>query len=593
MSFLQLHLLNVVIFAPLLFASIVAVLPQAEHGQIRVATLIGMILTFLLALWIYLGFDPSGPEFQFEYRARWIPSLGISLHTGVDGLAVSLVLLTALLGPLVVLASWSFIGERVKEFHFGLLVLQTAMLGAFASLDLILFYVFWEAMLVPMYFIIGVWGSEERVMAAVKFFLFTFIGSLLMLVAILALYFISQPPGARSFDYAQLYNSLLAATREVSACARTGPICSNLSPLAQNLWTYGPWMFLAFAVAFAVKVPMFPVHTWLPDAHVQAPSAGSIILAGVMLKMGTFGFWRYAIPLFPVAARDLRPLLAALSVVGIVYGALMCLAQRDAKRLIAYSSVSHLGFCMLGMLAITQEGAAGSAYQMLNHGISTGALFLLFGMLYERRHVRLIAEYGGLAKVMPIYAAFFLIITFSSIAVPGTNGFVGEFLVLLGTFKSALPLFFGVLAALGVILGPAYMLWMVQRLFFGPLTQPENQRVRDLSLREIATALPLVVLALVMGVLPQPFLNQMAASTRLFVARASLGMAGARVDLRDLEIKVQELRPEPSLSSRPRQPPDVSVPLSRLDRNPLQIATASPDSQASRTLAVDASELEP
>jgi len=551
MSFLQSHLVNLVIFAPLLFAAIVAALPQTEKQQIRVATLFGMAATLLLSLWLYLGFEPNGPEFQFEYRARWIAALGISFHTGVDGLAVSLMMLTALLGPLVVLASWSFIEERVKEFHFALLFLQTAMLGAFASLDIILFYVFWEAMLIPMYFIIGVWGSEERVMAAVKFFLFTLIGSLVMLVAILALYFISQPAGARSFDYGQIYNSLLSATREVSSCARAGGVCSGLSPLARNLQTYGPWMFFAFALAFAVKVPMFPVHTWLPDAHVQAPAAGSIILAGVMLKMGTFGFWRYAIPLFPVAVRDLTPLLASLSIIGIVYGALMCLAQRDVKRLIAYSSVSHLGFCMLGMIAITEEGAAGSAYQMLNHGISTGALFLLFGMLYERRHARLIAEYGGIAKVMPVYSALFLIITFSSIAVPGTNGFVGEFLVLLGTFKSALPRFFGVLAALGVILGPAYMLWMVQRVFFGPLTHSENQRVRDLNLRELATALPLVALAILMGVLPQPFLSRLAPATKLFVARASLGANAASDDLRNLEMKVLDLPREAALSSRP------------------------------------------
>jgi len=310
--------------------------------------------------------------------------------------------------------------------------------------------------------------------------------------------------------------------------------------MAQTLRAYGPWMFLAFAIAFAIKVPMFPVHTWLPDAHVQAPAAGSIILAGVMLKMGTFGFWRYAIPLFPVAARDLRPLFAALAVVGIVYGALMCLAQRDVKRLIAYSSVSHLGFCMLGMLAITEEGASGSAYQMLNHGISTGALFLLFGMLYERRHVRLIDDYGGLAKVMPIYSTLFLIITFSSMAVPGTNGFVGEFLVLLGTFKSQLPLLAGILASLGVILGAAYMLWMVQRVFFGAITQPENQTVRDLNLRELATALPLVLLALGMGLLPQPFLSRLAPSTQRFVARASLGTSAA-AGIRELEMKVREL----------------------------------------------------
>jgi len=539
-SFVRTHLLNLAIFAPLVFAAVVVALPQQEKQQIRVVTLLGMVATLLLTLALYLGFEPAGPEFQFESRFRWIDSLGISFHTGVDGLAVSLILLTGLLGPLVVLASWSFIAERVKEFHFALLVLQTAMLGTFAALDLILFYVFWEAMLIPMYFIIGVWGSEQRVMAAVKFFLFTLVGSLLMLLAILTLYFISQPAGVRSFDHAQVYNVLLSATREVSACARTGNLCPGMSPLAQSLWTYGPWMFLAFAIAFAVKVPMFPVHTWLPDAHVQAPAAGSIILAGVMLKMGTFGFWRYAIPLFPVAARDLRPLFAALAVVGIVYGALMCLAQRDVKRLIAYSSVSHLGFCMLGMLAITEEGASGSAYQMLNHGISTGALFLLFGMLYERRHVRLIDDYGGLAKVMPIYSTLFLIITFSSIAVPGTNGFVGEFLVLLGTFKSQLPLLTGILASLGVILGAAYMLWLVQRVFLGPITRPENQTVRDLNLRELATALPLVLLALGMGILPQPFLSRLAPSTQRFVARASLGTSSASGS-RELEMKVREL----------------------------------------------------
>ncbi len=553
MSFLQTHLVNLVVFAPLVFAVIIAALPQSEKQQIRVATLLGMTLTLLLALWLYLAFEPGGPEFQFEYRTRWIPSLGISFHTGVDGLAASLILLTGLLGPLAVLASWSFIEERVKEFHLALLVLQMAMVGTFASLDLILFYVFWEAMLIPMYFIIGIWGSEERVMAAIKFFLFTLVGSLLMLLAILAIYFITQPAGARSFDHAQIYNSLLSATREVSACARTGAICTTLSPLAQSLWTYGPWMFLAFALAFAVKVPMFPVHTWLPDAHVQAPAAGSIVLAGVMLKMGTFGFWRYAIPLFPVATRDLRPVLAALAIVGIVYGALMCLAQRDVKRLIAYSSVSHLGFCMLGMLAITEEGAAGSAYQMLNHGISTGALFLLFGMLYERRHVRLIAEYGGIAKVMPVFSALFLIITFSSIAVPGTNGFVGEFLVLLGTFRSALPLTFGVLAALAVILSPAYMLWMVQRVFFGQL-EGENRQLRDLGFREVATALPLVAVAILMGMMPQPFLSRLAPSVKLFVARASLGSSGEHSNLGDLEMKVLELPAQAGLGLRLEEP---------------------------------------
>jgi len=346
-----------------------------------------------------------------------------------------------------------------------------------------------------------------------------------MLVAILAVYFVGQPAGARSFDYGAFYNSLAPANRELAACV-AGKGCAALSPLAETLRTYGPWMFLGFAIAFAVKVPMFPLHTWLPDAHVEAPVAGSIILAGVMLKMGTFGFWRYAIPLFPVAAQQMRGAFAALSVVGIVYGAMMCLAQRDVKKLIAYSSVSHLGFCMLGIFALTVEGATGSAYQMLNHGVSTGALFCLFGFLYERRHTRAMIEYGGVARSMPVFAALFLIITFSSIAVPGTNGFIGEFLVILGTFKSTeLSLWFGVLAATGIILGASYMLWMVQRVFFGPLVQVENARLRDVNGRELATALPFVVMVLVMGVLPQFFLDRLQTSSNRYVARAQLGLA--------------------------------------------------------------------
>jgi len=414
---------------------------------------------------------------------------------GIDGIAASLVLLTGLLGPLVVLASWSFVQDKVKEFHLALLVLQTAMMGALCSLDLLLFYIFFEAMLIPMYLLIGVWGSEERQMAAMKFFLYTLVGSLLMLVALLGVYFIATPAGAHTFDYAGVYNGLLGAAREVSMCHGGATPCSP-GPAALALLRYGPWMFAAFALAFAIKVPMWPLHTWLPDAHTQAPVAGSMILAAVMLKMGTFGFWRFAVPLFPAAAQQFQVPLAILAVIGIVYGALMCLAQRDIKRLIAYSSVSHLGYCMLGLAAMTPEAATGSAYQMLNHGVSTGALFLLFGMLYERRHVRNISDYGGIAKVMPVFTAFFVIITFSSVAVPGTNGFIGEFLVLLGTFNSGLPLWLGVLASLGVVLGAAYMLLMVQKVFFGTVTRKENQNLQDLNLREIATALPFVVLVL-------------------------------------------------------------------------------------------------
>ncbi len=535
-------LLNVAIFLPLLFAVAVALFPNTEKGLARGLALAGMILTGAVTLVMYLGFEPSGAEFQFETRMRWIDAVGISYHVGVDGIAVSLILLTGFLGPFVVLGSWGTIHERVKEFHVSLLVLQAAMIGALASLDIILFYVFWEAMLIPMYLLVGVWGSEERITAAVKFFLYTLVGSFLMLVAILAVYFIAQPEGPRSFDLATIYNSLIAANREVSACMAQGGDGCTLSPVAQAMHTWGPWLFAAFALAFAIKVPMWPLHTWLPDAHVQAPMAGSMVLAGVMLKMGTFGFWRFAFPLFPAQGQQYAAFLAVLSVIGIVYGALMCLAQRDIKKLIAYSSVSHLGFCMLGMLAMTVEGASGSAYQMMNHGVATGALFLLFGLLYYRGHTRLMADYGGVAKVMPVFTAFFLIITFASIAVPGTNGFIGEFLVLMGAFKSGvITWWFGAVAATAVILSAAYMLWMVQRVFFGEASHRETHGLTDINTREIMTALPFVVLVIVMGLMPQPFLERLEPSAERFVARSTLGhqSAAGREDL--LVMRVADL----------------------------------------------------
>lgn len=555
------RLLNLVIFSPLLFAAALALLPKNEKGQLRSVTLAGMLVNFALTIWAFMRFKALGPEFQLEYRVNWVSEIGLSYHIGVDGLAVALVLLTGLLGPLVVLASWTFVDHRVKEFHLALLLLQTAMLGALCSLDTLLFYVFFEAMLIPMYLLIGVWGAEERQMAAMKFFLYTLVGSLLMLVALLAVYFIAQPAGARSFDYATIYNGLMQANLQVAQCVQQGldaDSCTSASPAALALLKYGPFMFLAFALAFAIKVPMFPFHTWLPDAHVQAPVAGSMVLAGVMLKMGTFGFWRFAVPLFPQAARQYQTAIGIIAVIGIVYGALMCLAQRDIKKLIAYSSVSHLGYCMLGIAAFTPEGATGSAYQMLNHGISTSALFLLFGMLYERRHVRLMSDYGGIAKVMPVFATFFLIITFSSVAVPGTNGFVGEFLVLLGSFKSNLPLWVSVLAATAVVLGAAYMLWMVQRVFFGPVTHNENKGLSDMNLREWVTALPLVVLVLVMGLMPQPLLDVIAPSTKHYIDRALFASSPEHQDLRKVQINVRDLAPEVA-----------NAPLPMLDAAPL------------------------
>ncbi|WP_434387071.1 complex I subunit 4 family protein [Melittangium boletus] len=554
MSFFDTHLLNLVVYLPLLFAVLVALLPAGERGQIRAVTLIGMAVDLVLGIWAYARFEPSGSEFQLEYRVRWLDQLGASYHVGVDGLSISLVLLTVFLGPVVVLASSTSITERVKEFHLSLLLLQVAMMGALVSLDVLLFYVFWEAMLIPMYLLVGVWGGEDRQAAALKFFLYTLAGSLLMLVAIVALYFISSTPGTRSFDYASIYNSLVVANRDIAACvSAVGRDCTRLDGMGGILFRWGPWLFAAFALAFAIKVPLFPLHTWLPDAYVQAPAGASALLSGIMAKIGLYGFWRFAIPLFPAAAHQHRPVLATLAVVGIIYGALMCLAQRDVKKLIAYSSVSHLGYCMLGLVALTGEGASGSAYQMLNHGVSTGALFLLFGFLQERRHSRLMSDYGGIAKVVPVYTTAFLLLTFSSLAVPGTNGFVGEFLILLGTFKSGLGVAFGVLGTVGVILGAVYLLWMVQKVFFGPLTHRDNQALTDLNAREFVTVLPFLVLVVVMGLRPQPFLDRIHPATERFVARASLGVPGAR-PAGDVNITVKGLPPSAEAAA-PLDPP--------------------------------------
>jgi NADH-quinone oxidoreductase subunit M len=550
------RILNLVIFFPLLVAALVAFLPKGEKGQIRVVTLAGMIVSFFTTIWAWLRFEVASPvEFQLEYRMQWLADAGISYHVGVDGLAVALVLLTGVLGPLVVLSSWTFVDERVKEFHIALLVLQAATYGAFCAIDSLLFFMFFEAVLIPMYLLIGVWGSEERQKAAVKFFLYTMVGSVLMMLALFAVYFLAAPAGSRSFDYSTLYNGLMGASRELAQHLQANPGSdgTGLTPTALALFRYGPWLFLAFALAFAIKVPMFPLHTWLPDAHVQAPVAGSMVLAGVMLKLGTYGFWRFAVPLFPVQARQYQTFFAVLAVIGIVYGALMCLAQRDIKKLIAYSSVSHLGYCMLGIFAFTAEGATGSAYQMLNHGISTGALFLLFGMLYERRHARLMSDYGGIAKVMPVYTAFFLIVTFSSVAVPGTNGFVGEFLVLLGTFKSNLPLPFGLLAGTAVILGAAYMLWMVQKVFFGQVTHQENLHLEDLGRREFIAAVPFILLIVVMGLRPQPFLDVLNTSTERYVARAQYA-AGQGSDDAKVRVIVRQLPRTAVAEAAPAQP---------------------------------------
>ena len=476
------NLLTIVVFLPVVGACLVAFLPRSEAGQHRAVAFVVSLATMLASFGLWMGFDasPGAPEFQFEQQVPWVPSIGIGYHVGLDGVALLLVMLTTILSPIVILSAWKAIQDRVKEFTIALLVLETAMIGTFAALDLVLFYVFWELILVPMYLLIGIWGSQNRLYATVKFFVYTFAASVLMLLAILYVYF----HDGGTFDYVEARRAL------------------QVSPLA------GRWLFAAFALAFAVKVPMFPLHTWLPDAHTEAPTAGSVILAGVLLKMGTFGFFRYALPLFPEAALWARPFIAALAVVGILYGAMMSFVQKDMKRLVAYSSVSHLGYVMLGLMALSAEGLTGGVYQMLNHGVSTGALFLLVGILYERRHTRLIEEYGGIAKQVPWIATAFVVVTLSSIGLPSTNGFVGEFLILSGTWLSRLRSseVYATLGAVGVILGAVYMLWLVEKVFFGKLENPHNRDLPDLSVREWFVLVPMVAFIFAMGLVPGPFL---------------------------------------------------------------------------------------
>lgn len=415
----------------------------------------------------------------------WIPSFGISFHVGVDGISLFLILLTTFLSPLAVLCSWTAIQTRAKSYYFLMLMLETGMIGVFVALDLILFYVFWEAMLIPMIFLIGIWGGENRIYAAIKFFLYTMAGSVLMLVAIISLYLYN---GGTSFSFLEILHRL-----------QNGQL--YLNPQQQF------WLFLAFFLAFAIKVPLFPLHTWLPDAHVEAPTAGSVLLAGVLLKMGTYGMMRFCLPLFPSTSVQLAPYISALAVIGIIYGALVAMVQPDIKKLVAYSSVSHLGFVVLGIFSLNLQGMEGALYQMLNHGVSTGALFLLVGMIYERRHTRQIGQMGGLATPMPVYAAMFLMITLSSIGLPLMNGFVGEFLILLGAYHWNPT--YAVLAATGVIFSAVYMLWMYQRVFLGEVVHEQNRILPDLNLREKIILVPLIIAALWMGIYSGPFLKRM------------------------------------------------------------------------------------
>lgn len=481
------NLLTIVTFLPFFGAIWLLFVNGEKQEKIKRIALVVAIGDFILSLPLFFKFKLGTAEFQFVENIPWIKEFGISYHVGIDGISLFLFLLTSFLTLICILASWN-ITDRIKEYMIAMLILETGMLGVFISLDLFLFYVFWELMLIPMYLIIGVWGGPRRIYATIKFFLFTMAGSVLMLVAIIVIYFMyHKATGEYTFDLLKIYNLDI--------------------PMGAQFW-----LFLAFFFAFAIKVPMFPFHTWLPDAHVEAPTAGSVILAGVLLKMGTYGFVRFSLPLFPYASHQFVPLIAWLAIAGIIYGALVAMVQEDLKKLVAYSSVSHLGFVMLGIFVFNIQGMEGSILQMINHGLSTGALFLIVGMVYERRHTRLIADFGGLTKKMPIFAIFFMIITLSSIGLPGLNGFVGEFLVLVGVFKTNVT--YAVLATTGVILSACYMLWMFQRVMFNKITNPENRKLKDLNMREWALLLPITILVFWIGIYPKPFISRMDVSVK-------------------------------------------------------------------------------
>ena len=478
------YLLSIIIFLPLAGAIVLLFIPRGSTGLIKIVSLIASLLTFIISLQLYFGFDAGSADFQFVERYQWIPDFGITYQLGIDGISLLLVLLTTFLSVLCVYGSFGVIKEKLKAYMFCMLFLETGMIGVFCSLDMFLFYIFWEAMLIPMYFLIGVWGGPRRIYAAVKFFIYTMVGSVLMLVAIIYLYLhgMDAVSGERTFDLLRLMEN--------------AP--QSFLPQAQM------WLFAAFALAFAIKVPMFPFHTWLPDAHVEAPTAGSVILAGVLLKMGTYGFIRFCIPLFPHAAKEFVPLISVLALIGIVYGAMVSMVQKDLKKLVAYSSVSHLGFVMLGLFSLNPQGMVGGVIQMINHGLSTGALFFLVGVIYERRHTRMIADFGGLARQMPRYATVFMIVALSSLGLPGLNGFVGEFLILLGTFQVNQA--YAIIAASGVVLAAIYLLWMFRRTMFGPLDKEENKDLKDLNIREWLVFVPMLILIVWLGVYPYPFL---------------------------------------------------------------------------------------
>jgi NADH-quinone oxidoreductase subunit M len=497
-------ILSVVTYIPLLGALAIAFLvPKEKSGAIKTVATIVAVLDLVVSLRLWFLFDRGRDGYQFVEQASWIPSLGVSYHFGIDGITLLLILLTTLTGVIAVACSYTAISERQKEYYVLLLLLQTFMIGTFCCLDLFLFYVFWEVMLVPMYFLIGVWGSDRRLYAAIKFFLYTLAGSVLMLLGIIALYFYNT---TGFLGYRGLGRAPTFSIETLTAVAAGMPAELQI------------WLFFAFFFGFAIKVPMFPFHTWLPDAHTEAPTAGSVILAAILLKMGTYGFVRFSLPMFPDAITTpwVLTLMVTLSIIGIVYGAMVTLVQKDMKRLIAYSSVSHLGFVMLGIFSLNMAGVQGGILQMINHGISTGALFLLVGMIYERRHTRMISDYGGLASQMPVYATYFLVMALSSMGLPLLNGFIGEFTILQGAF--ARSFWWALFAATGIVLGAAYLLWLYQRVFFGELTNPANANLSDLTVREQLTVVPLVLLALWIGLYPKPMFDVLRIPSEKIVA---------------------------------------------------------------------------
>lgn len=481
-------ILSTLIFLPIIGAILILLIQKTRETLIKWAALLISLITFILSIPLFIHFDKTTAEMQFTETHAWIPEWGIRYALGVDGISVLFILLSTLLTILCVTVSWNSIKEKTKEFYAAILFTEGAMIGVFCSLDLFLFYIFWEAMLIPMFLLIGVWGGPKRVYAAIKFFLYTLVGSVLMLVGIVVLYL-----NTGSLDILQMMKTDYPYELQLI-------------------------LFWAFFAAFAVKVPMFPVHTWLPDAHTEAPTAGSVLLAGILIKMGAYGFLRLSIPLFPEASQAMAPIMMTLSVIAIIYGGLMCLAQTDLKRLIAYSSVSHMGFVTLGIFALNTQGIQGAILQMINHGIITGALFLCVGMIYDRTHTRQISDYGGVATVLPIYAAFFMIFTLAAIGLPGTNGFVGEILILIGGFKASKIL--GVLAATGIIIGAAYMLWLYQKVFFTEIG-PKVYGLKDIDMREILTLIPLVILVIWIGVYPNTFLGFMDASVQNLISRVN------------------------------------------------------------------------